>query len=194
MTLDVPADRLDAALEQLSAIGRVVQRTSSAKDVTSTYVDTESRIATKKASIERVRALMAEATGMSQVVELESQLAQREGELESLQATLATLQRRVSMSSVTVTLSTDPNAGEDNSGFLAGLRAGWQAFLTWLASCLTALGAVSPFLGALAILGVPVLVWWRRREHPAPAPPAAAPVATMSSPASKEPEAAPSEE
>ncbi len=183
LTIDVPADRLDPALEQLSALGRVVQRTSNARDVTATYVDTESRIATKKASIERVRALMSQATGLSQVVELESQLAQREAELESLQATLATLQKKVAMSTVTVTLSTDPSAGEDASGFLGGLRAGWQAFLRSLASCLTALGAVLPFVGALAILVLPLLVWWRRREHSAStsAPPARTPVAASPS-------------
>ena len=174
ITLDVPADRLDAALDQLAGIGRVVQRTSNARDVTATYVDTESRIATKKVSIERVRALLAQANGVSQVVELESQLAQREADLESLQATLATLQKKVAMSTVTVTLTTDPAAGEEASGFLAGLQAGWRAFLSSLAFCLTAIGAALPFLGALATLGLPLLLWWRRRE-PEPSPAAAAP-------------------
>lgn len=174
ISLDVPADRLDAALDQLAAIGRVVQRTSNARDVTSTYVDTESRIATKKTSIERVRALLSQAAGLSQVVELESQLAQREAELESLQATLATLQKKIVMSTVTVTLTTDPGAGEQASGFMAGLQAGWQAFLRSLAFCLAAIGAALPFLGALATLGLPLLLWWRRRE-PVPSPAAAAP-------------------
>ncbi|MGV1009087.1 MAG: DUF4349 domain-containing protein [Dermatophilaceae bacterium] len=166
ITLDVPADRLDAALGQLSAVGRVAQRTSNARDVTSTYVDTESRIVTKKASVERVRALMTQASGLSQVVELEGQLAQREAELESMQATFASLQRRVAMATVTVTLSTDPDPGGEASGFLAGLRTGWQAFLGSLVFLLTALGAALPFLAAVAILGLPALRWWRRRERP----------------------------
>ncbi len=191
LTIDVPAERLDVALDQLSALGRVVQRTSTAKDVTATYVDTESRIATKKASIERVRALMTQATGLSQVVELENQLAQREAELESLQRSYAALQKKVAMSTVTVSLSTDPSAGADASGFVEGLRTGWQAFLRSLSFCLTALGAVLPFLGVLAILALPIAIWWRRRAREATqsAPAAHAPAATVpAGPEAQQPE------
>lgn len=166
ITISVPADQLDVALQRLSVLGAVEQRTTTARDVTTTYVDTESRIATQKASVERVRALMAQATAISQIAELESQLAQRESELESLQSRFAALQRKVAMSTVTVTLSTgatDPATG----GFVGGLRAGWDALLTSLAVCLTVIGAVLPVAVALALLALPVVVWWRRRRSQA---------------------------
>lgn len=165
LVLAVPADRLDAALDQLSTLGTVVQRATASEDVTGVYIDTESRIATKKASIERVRALMTQTQNLVQVVELENQLAQREAELESLQAQLASMANRIAMSTITVTVSTSPQTvtAVDDNGFMAGLRSGWTAFLASLKIGLTILGALVPWVIALALIGLPLLAWRRRR-------------------------------
>jgi len=165
LTLAIPADRLDAALDQLVKLGTLIQRATASEDVTAAYVDTESRIATKKASIERVRALMAQTQTISQVVELEGQLAQREAELESLQAQLASMSKRVAMSTVTVTVSSNPEQATvpDDSGFMAGLRSGWKAFQASLTVGLTVLGALLPWLVVVALIGVPILLWRRRQ-------------------------------
>lgn len=166
ISLDIPADALDGVLDQVGKLGAVQARTASSKDVTATYVDTESRISTKKASIDRVRALMAQARDVAQIVELESQLAQRESDLESLQATLESLKKRIALSALTVTLSTDPAPvlEEDDDGFLGGLRAGWRAFLSVGNGVLTAVGVLVPFLAVAAVVGLPVLWWLRRRR------------------------------
>ncbi len=165
LVLAIPSERLDAALDQLSKLGTVVQRATASEDVTAAYIDTESRIATKKASIERVRALMAQTQNLSQIVELESQLAQREAELESLQAQLASMAKRVAMSMVTVTISTNPEVVTpvEENGFMIGLRSGWKAFLTSLGVGLTVLGALLPWAIVLALIGFPLVAWRRRR-------------------------------
>ncbi len=164
LTFAVPADKLDAAMDAVAAFGTVVQRTSSSSDVTAVYVDTETRITTKKASIERIRALMAQTQNISQVVELEGQLASREAELESLQAQLAALKDRVAMSTLTVVISTTV-AGTvtptPDTGFVAGLKSAWTAFLNSIATLLTAFGATLPWAIVLALVAVPL---WRRRR------------------------------
>ena len=210
LVLAIPADRVDAALDQLAKLGTVVQRATASEDVTAAYIDTESRIATKKASIDRVRALMTQTQNLTQIVELEAQLAQREAELESLQAQLASMTKRVAMSTVTVTISSNPDVvtPEDNTGFMAGLRSGWKAFLASLTVGLTVLGALLPWIMAFAIIALPVLAWRRRRAarpaaaptpatyaahpgHPAPtATPATPPVPAAATPAAP-PAAAP---
>jgi hypothetical protein len=164
LTFAVPADKLDAAMDAVAAAGTVVQRTSSSSDVTAVYVDTETRLTTKKASIERIRALMAQTQNISQVVELEGQLASREAELESLQAQLAALKDRVAMSTLTVVISTTVAGAvtpTPDTGFVAGLKSAWTAFLTSIAALLTALGAVLPWAIVLAFIAVPL---WRRRR------------------------------
>lgn len=177
ITLDIPADALDGVLDQVGKLGALQARTASSKDVTATYVDTESRISTKKASIDRVRALMAQARDVAQIVELESQLAQRESDLESLQATLEGLKKRIALSALTVTLSTDPAPvlEEDGDGFLGGLHAGWRAFLSLGNGVLTAMGVLMPFLALAAVVGLPVLWLRRRRDGAASQAPAGGP-------------------
>lgn len=59
-----------------------------------------------QASVDRVRALMAGAKSLSEVVSLESELTRRESDLESLQRQQQGLSARVSLSTVTLELVT----------------------------------------------------------------------------------------
>lgn len=165
-TLSVPAARLDTALAQLGRLGTVVSQTASADDVTGSYLDTQSRVATMKASVQRVRALMSRATNIGQVVTLEGQLSKRQADLESLQAQLANVQASVAQSTISVTLTTAAHHAAPvvaSTGFGSGLAAGWHAFTRSITALLTVLGAVLPFAIVLALLGLPVL-WWRRQR------------------------------
>jgi len=166
LTLSVPADKLDTALDQLANkdIGTVLQRKTSSQDVTSQYVDTESRLKTMRASVERVRALMAQAKDIGQVLALESEMSRREADLESLESQLSGLKTSVERSTLAVTLSTPGNEPLADTGFLAGLRSGWEAFTASAAGLLTAIGAALPFAVFFAVLGAPLWSWWRRRR------------------------------
>ena len=165
LTLSVPADTLDAALDQLTRIGTVLQRNVSSQDVTTQYVDTESRLKTMRASVERLRALMAQAKDIGQVVALEGELSQREADLESLESQLGALKNSVERSTLTVSLSTPGNEPVTHTGFVAGLRSGWDAITASVSGLLTAIGAVLPFAMFLALVAAPLLWWWRRRSH-----------------------------
>lgn len=181
LTLSVPADKLDAALDQLAKIGTVLQRNTSSQDITSQYVDTESRLKTMRASVERVRALMAQAKDLGQVVALESEMSRRQGDLESLQSQLTALKTSVERSTLAVSLSTPGNEPVTDNTFLAGLRSGWDAFTASAAGLFKAIGAALPFAVFLVLLGVPLSSWWRRNRAnrstvgPAPATPSASP-------------------
>ncbi len=65
----------------------------------------ESRIATQRASVERVRKLMEEARQLSDVVTLEGELSRRQAELESLLARQAALKDSTSLATITLELS-----------------------------------------------------------------------------------------
>lgn len=166
MTLSVPAAALDQALTVLSRLGTVTTQSLSSEDVTGQVVDTQSRVRTMRASLDRVRTLMARAKDVGQVVLLETQLSKREADLESLQAQLAAVQGSVAQSTITLSLSTPALAKAQvaDTGFVAGLRAGWHAFETSVTGVLTAVGAVLPFAAVLALVGVPAYLWWRRRS------------------------------
>jgi len=171
LTLSVPSDRLDTALDQLGKIGTVLARNTSSQDVTNQYVDTQSRLKTMTASVERVRALMSQAKDLGQVVTLEGEVSRREADLEALQSQLDALKTSVERSTLTVSLNTSSAASEPvtNDGFVAGLRSGWNAFTTSAAGLLTATGAVLPFAIFLALVGGPI--WWTLRRRLASRPP-----------------------
>jgi len=166
LTLSVPADKLDVALDQLSAaqIGTVLQRTTASQDVTAQYVDTQSRLKTMRSSVDRVRALMAQAKDIGQVVVLESELSRREADLESLESQLAALNTAVDRSTLAVSLSTPGNEPVSDNGFLAGLGSGWDAFTASAAGLFKGLGAVLPFAVFFALVGAPIWWWLRHRK------------------------------
>ena len=164
LTLSVPADKLDTALDQLARIGAVLRRNTSSQDVTSQYVDIESRLKTMRASVDRVRALMAQAKDIGQVVALESEMSRRQADLESLESQLDALKTSVERSTLAVSLSTSGNEPGTDSGFLAGLRSGWDAFTASARGLFTAVGALLPFAVFFALVGTPLLWWWRRRR------------------------------
>jgi hypothetical protein len=166
VVLSVPADQLDATLSDIAAVGDVALRTIASSDVTAKVADVDSRIATMRASIARIRDLLTRAGSVAEISQVESELTARESELESLLAQQKALAQRVAQSPVTVTLTrtavVEP-APVPETGFLAGLKAGWHAFVVFAVGLSTVLGALLPFLVAIALVAVP-LVWYIRRR------------------------------
>jgi hypothetical protein len=175
ITVSVPQDQLDSVLDQLSGLGVVIRSQISSEDVGAQIVDTQARLKTMQASVDRVRALMTRATDLTQVVALESELSRRQADLEALESQLAALKDSVAMSPVQVSLTTNAAviATAQDTGFVAGLKRGWDAFTASVLVVLTGVGAVLPFAVAAAVVGLPV--WWvlRRRRAARPAAPAA---------------------
>lgn len=167
-TVRVPSARLDEVMGRLAAAGTVTERYGQADDVTDQMVDVQSRLATQQISVARMRALLARATTVGEVVSVESELTAREADLESLQRRLAAVSGRVELSTLTVSLAPAQVAAPPPTadGFLAGLAAGWRAFAAAASGTLTALGAALPFLVAIAVLGGFVLLGRRAlRRH-----------------------------
>ena len=184
ITISVPTDQLDATLDKVAAIGKVHSRNTSTEDVTAHVVDTQSRLKTMQASVERVRALMAQATKLGEIVTLEAELSRRQADLEALQSQLANLEDSVALAPIDVRLSTDEQVladAVDDTAFLAGLAAGWRAFTGSVTVLLTVLGALLPFAVAGMLVIAPVVLWLRRRRAPGadPVSAAAAPAAGL---------------
>ncbi|MEW2554565.1 DUF4349 domain-containing protein [Streptomyces zhihengii] len=181
IVLRVPQESYDAVLSELAGAGRLLSRQADAKDVTDQVVDVESRIATQRASVARVRELMERAERLSDVVALEGQLSSRQAELEALLAKQESLKDRTTLATITLEL-TEPERAEESSdagapGFLDALGGGWDALVATVRWIAVVLGAVAPF----AAVGAVLYVLWRllgrprrARREAEPAPRAAA--------------------
>ncbi|MGW4705813.1 DUF4349 domain-containing protein [Streptomyces sp. NPDC004285] len=167
IVLRVPQERYDSVLAELAGGGKLLDRRADAKDVTGQVVDVDSRIATQRASVARVRALMDRAERLSDVVTLEGELSRRQADLEALLAQQASLKDRTTMATITLHLSEPEKAGppeheEGRPGFGDALGGGWNALVAaaaWIGIVLTAL---APWL-VVALAG---FLLWRRLVRP----------------------------
>jgi hypothetical protein len=169
LVLRVPVDDFDRIADDITGLGKVRTDKRDANDVTEEVVDVESRVASQKKSIQRLRSLLGEAKTVGEVIQVEGELATREAELESLQSRFATLSSQAALSTIQVTFEVPPAKAappeEKDGGFLVGLRGGWNAFVAVLDGLLTAFGAVLPFALTLALVGLPVWLVWRARSR-----------------------------
>lgn len=185
LELRVPAERFETVVTDLARLGHEESRSINTEDVTEQVVDLDARIATQQVSVNRTRALLARANTIAEIVSVEGELSKREAELSSLQARKRRLADLTSLSTITLVLlgpeAAVPHDDDPDTGFVAGLKGGWKAFVASLEVLLTVLGALLPWFVAL---GIPVygLVWLLRRSgrrrggRPTPvgAPPSAA--------------------
>ena len=100
----VAPTRMDALMDSAATLGFVGERRVNLDDVTDQVVDAQGRLASLRASRDRIRALMDRAGGMSDVLTLERELARVQSEIESLEGRLAALQGAVALSEVNIRL------------------------------------------------------------------------------------------
>lgn len=174
LSLRVPPVAFSTTLDSLGALGKELGRSRKSDDVTTELADIDSRVRSQERSVARVRSLLSDAATIGEVVQVEAELARREADLESLQAQLLRLQDVTDLATIDVTLvargTPVPQAAEQEElGFLAGLRSGWDALVGIVLVGLTVLGALLPFAVALSTVALPAYLVLRSRRRPLPA-------------------------
>ena len=170
LTVRVPAERLDEAFALLSGIGKVQSQSRSAADVTTVHVDLDARVAALEASVQRLNALIADASTTADLIEAETALTNRQQELDGLRAQLTALEDQVAEATIWVTLSPEqvlPGGGP--ATFWDGVVSGFQSLGTVGAGALVVLGVLLPWLvlgGIIAGLVVWIVRAVRRRRVP----------------------------
>ena len=182
LTVRVPADRLDEALQAIKA-GAIEVRSEniSGEDVTQQYVDLQSRLRNLEAAEAQLQEIMGSATRTEDVMMVYNQLVQVRGEIESVKGQMQYFEQSAKLSAVTLELIPDAAAqplqiagwrpqGTAKAAVEALIRA--LQFLAdaaiWAVICIVPIGVI---LGLPAFLVVRAM---RRRRKAAKAPPAAA--------------------
>lgn len=171
LVLRVPTAGYDRAMSQLAdpKLGKVKQIKQESTDVTEQVVDINSRVASQRDALNRMRAMLSRANTIAEIISVEGELTRREAELESLLAKQKSLAGQTELATVTLTLvrpgEAPPPPSEPDRGFLTGLRNGWDAFSATVALLATFAGALLPFAVALALLAAPTY-WFIQRRRP----------------------------
>ena len=177
MVLRIPADELDDALAELRELGTVESLQTSTTDVTTAVEDVDAHVAALQSTIARLQSFQSEATSVDDLLSIEEEISARQAELEGYLAQQSDLAEQVSFSTITLSLRSEPAPivqGPDS--FWGGLLVGWNSLVTFLAGFVIVLGVMLPWLVALGLLALAIvlLVRWLRRRRP-PKPPVAPP-------------------
>jgi hypothetical protein len=169
LTLKVPPQRFRSLLAGLGRLGTVERQDVTTDDVTEQVIDLDSRIASAEVSVARVRSFLDRATNVIEISSFESELLRRETDLEKLRGQKRSLDGRIDLATIVLTVQppvpvAEPTPSEPTElpGFLEGLAAGWRVFLGVATVLLAVLGALVPFAPLVAVGGA--VLWWTRRR------------------------------
>lgn len=102
--LRVPQNRLDATLEDLTALGTVRNQSITTEDVSNQLVDLRARLSNERKSEEALQKLMERSGDVSDILEVSRELSNVRENIERMDAQLTSLTNQVSYSTISVSL------------------------------------------------------------------------------------------
>ena len=173
ITVRVPVQRYEDLLVGVAEIGEIRQRSISAEDVSTEYVDLQSRQRHLEAQERFYLGLLEEAQDVQDAIAVQQQLDSVQGQLEQVKGRLQYLDERTSFSTLTVELF-EPGAtlalSEEEASLRPSLSQYWvtaqDAFVNTVGTLLVA----TTFLLPVALIGAAAAIVWRAvRRRPEPA-------------------------
>ena len=105
MQVKVPFDRYDALVGQAEAVGKVLDSSVRAEDVTAQYIDLKARIEVYGTKYQRLLALLEQSGELETVLSIEKELAVTNAELESLKGQMRYLLDKTDYSTLDISLT-----------------------------------------------------------------------------------------
>lgn len=106
VTIRIPAENFDRAVDMLRALGDLRNQSVSANDVTKTYVDLEGRIKTARAMEERLLAILKDPKGETKdILQVEKELATVRGQIEQMLGEIKYMENQVALSTIILSLA-----------------------------------------------------------------------------------------
>lgn len=164
----LPPAQLDLLIGDLGGVGTIRNQTQTVDDVTDRVTDLEVQIEQARISVDRMQALLAEATDFDGLVAAERELVNRQTTYERLLAAQRNLDDRVSLSTLTILLEyaapaeIDQIVETDEPGIADAFSDGWNAFVGVLFGAAFILAVAAPFLAVLLFVAA-LGLWIARR-------------------------------
>ena len=178
MTLRVPADQMDTYLTTLESDELIVlRRSETASDVSESYQDTATRLATQRALLERLQNMVASTATLEDLLQLEREIADIQYSIDRLQGSLNSTERKVRYATVDITLTEISETKKAEVKQLSfperlgsALKSGLDGFGEFLEDLVLFLAESLPVLLLLAtVITAIVLIRRAHRKHKASA-------------------------
>lgn len=135
LTARIRSEKFDELMDKLLTVPVYIEfKNVTAEDVTEEFVDGVARLKTKKEVVARLTGLMAKATRMKDIIELESNIRTVQEEIETVEGRLKYLQNQVMYSTITLRYSEKTIIVSQPSETFGGkfgkaLKSGWDTLL-----------------------------------------------------------------
>lgn len=166
----IPAEELDAFLSEAPAFGNITTAGKNADDVSEYYYDTEARLESARAKLQRLQELYAEAQNMSDIITIENEISSVQWEIDNLSGTLKHYDSQILYSTVTLNLNEVYKITEETApmtfgermaeGFKEGLKSFGSAMedlAVWFAASWIWILLVVIVIGVVVLIVVRVL-------------------------------------
>ncbi len=164
ITIRIPHDKYNSALDLIKDLGTVESITVSGQDVTQEYTDLESRLRNLNAQEEILLDLMSRSKDVGDSIEVQRELSHVMEQIEVIKGRMNYLDNMVSFSTIEVYLhEPEPIATTTGWGFLEALKRGLRGAVTIFNGIVVFLLAVSPILVVIAI--ILVIIWLSIRSR-----------------------------
>ncbi len=171
LTLRLPAEQLETFLTGTSTLqGRITASSTSSEDVSDTYYDLETRLNTQKTKLARLQELMAQATDVADLIDIESAISDAQYAIDAYTGRLNQYDSQVSFSTVSITLreETMAEAAQEAPSFwtrlVSGLTVSLQNAWTFLQDAAIFLVMAAPWCAVLAIGICLVYVSYKKKK------------------------------
>ena len=168
LTLRVPQENYESFLAAVAATGNVTYKSQQADDVTTQYMDVETRLANLEAQRTRLQELQAQADNLSDLLQIETSLTDVQSQIESWQSQLDWYSNQVQQCTVYVNLSEVQNYTPTDESFLGSVGAafaqGWSNFVNGLQQLAVWLAGAWPMVLVVAAAAAGFAVWRKKRR------------------------------
>jgi hypothetical protein len=169
-TLRIPGNQLDAALNDLKALGRVDKETLGGEEVTQQYIDLQARLSNARHTEQRLIEIQRERTGkLSDVLAVEMQISRVRGQIEQMEAERKNMKNQVDFATLNLSVVEDYKAElkvsppSTGTQFRNAAIEGFESLANGIILVLLWLLSVGPTLLLwVAILFFPVRWLWRK--------------------------------
>ena len=168
LTFRVPEENYQSFLDAVAQAGNVTYKSQQADDVTTQYMDVETRLANLEAQRTRLQELQVQADNLSDLLQIETSLTDVQSQIESWQSQLDWYSNQVQQCTVYVNLSEVQNYTPTDESFLGSVGAafaqGWSNFVNGLQQLAVWLAGAWPVVLVVVAAAAGFAVWRKKRK------------------------------